>query len=85
MQNTINIPILTNQSLTEYVSTISTKYPDAEFYKEKKRDSGRGEGPTLLLTICKDDVILEEESFFYANQSKLDEDLENLVFYLDFA
>ncbi|MBF9144515.1 hypothetical protein [Hymenobacter properus] len=85
MQNTTNIPTLNNQSLAGYVSAISTKYADAEFYKEKMRDSGHGEGPTLLLTICKDDEILEEESFFYANQSKLDEDLKNLVFYLNFA
>ncbi|GAB3879677.1 hypothetical protein GCM10028824_43520 [Hymenobacter segetis] len=84
MQTTANIPTLFNQALAEYVSNISTQYPEAEFYKEKKRDSGRGEGPTLMLTVCEHDEILEEETFFYANQSELDEDLNNLIFYLDF-
>ncbi|MDO7874736.1 hypothetical protein Q5H93_08325 [Hymenobacter sp. ASUV-10] len=85
MLNTIKIPTLANQILAEYLSAVSTRYPAAEFYKEKMQDSGRGEGPTLLLTVCKDDEILEEESFLYANQSKLDEDLKNLIYYLDFA
>lgn len=85
MHTTANIPTLFNGALAEYVSNISIQHPEAEFYKEKKRDSGRVEGPTLMLTVCENDEILEEETFFYANQSELDEDLDNLIFYLDFA
>ncbi|WP_165822281.1 hypothetical protein [Hymenobacter edaphi] len=79
------IPGLFNRALSDYVSAISAQYPDAEFYKERMRDSGRGEGPTLQITVCQNDGIIEEENFFYANQSELDADLENLVFYLEFA
>lgn len=78
------IPVLVNSSLAEYVKRVAALYPNAEFYKEEMRDTGRGEGPSSLLTICEDGSILEEENFYYPNNSDITVDLETLNAYLDF-
>jgi hypothetical protein len=85
MSSTLAIPQLYNSALQAYVRDIEARYPAGEFYKEEKRDSGRGEGPSLLITVCQDGDILEEEDFLYGNATHLCEDLENLSFYLDFS
>lgn len=79
------IPQLTNAGLAQYVREIELKYPAAEFYKEELRDSGRGEGPSLGISICEDGVLLEEEQFYYGSYDDLIADLGNLAYYLDFA
>jgi hypothetical protein len=81
----INIPALKNASLLRYVQEAEVKYPGAEFYKEELRDTGRGEGPSLGISICKNDEILEEENFYYPSHEDLLADLSNLIYYLDFA
>jgi hypothetical protein len=57
---------------------------NAEFYKEELRDTGRGEGPSLLITVCQDRSIIEEGSFYYTDNSDIALDLEKLDAYSDF-
>ena len=78
-------PTLANASLLRYVQEIEAKYPNAEFYKQELPDSGRDEGPTLGITVCENDEILEEENFYYNSHNDLVADLKNLVFYLEFS
>lgn len=86
MANTTdNLPAITNSALARYIEEVQERYPNAEFYKEKKRDSGRGEGSSLLITICENGGIEEEETFYYSGSSDLESDLENLDCYLEFS
>ena len=73
-----------NASLAECIERSINLYPDAEFYKEEMRDTGRGEGPSLLITICGNGSILEEEKFYYADNADIAVDRDNLEAYLDF-
>jgi hypothetical protein len=84
-QNPFQAPSLVNNSLAEYINRITTQHPDAEFNKEEMRDTGRGEGPSLLITVCRDGSIIEEESFYYKNNSDIAVDLQRLNYYLDFS
>jgi hypothetical protein len=83
--NPSHTPSLINKSLAEYIDRISAQYTDAEFYKGEMRDTGRGEGPSLLITICKEGSIIEEETFYYINNSDIVVDLQRLNYYLDFS
>lgn len=86
MANTTdNLPAITNSALARYIEDVQERYPNAEFYKEKKRDSGRGEGSSLLITICENGSIEEEETFYYSGNSDLESDLETLDSYLEFS
>ncbi|RSK24927.1 hypothetical protein [Hymenobacter metallilatus] len=78
-------PALINSALSEYVKRIAKLYPEAEFYKEEMRDTGRGEGSSLLLTVCQNNSILEEENFYYTHNSDITLDLDLLEYYLDFS
>lgn len=78
------LPALINTSLAEYVKRIAELYPKAEFYKEQMRDTGRGEGPSLLLTVCENGGIIEEDKFYYPNNSDIAVDLKTLDAYLNF-
>jgi hypothetical protein len=81
---TIQRPALRNTSLLSYVQGVEARYPEGEFYKEELRDTGRGEGPSLGITVCGNGEVLEEENFYYASYQDLLDDLEDLAYYLDF-
>jgi hypothetical protein len=83
-QSSNPLPTLNNASLAEYVGRLAVLYPNAEFYKEELRDTGRGEGPSLLITVCQDGSIIEEENFYYPDNADISLDLEKLDAYLDF-
>ena len=84
-QNPSQTPSLINKSLAEHIDRISTQYPDAEFYKEEMHDTGRGEGPSLQITVCNEGCIIEEEKFYYKHNSDIALDLQRLNYYLDFS
>lgn len=84
-QEAMSIPALTNPYLLKYVDTLESRFPTAEYYKEEASDSGRGEGEKILISVCEDGGILEEEEFLYNSQDDLQTDLVNLDSYLLFS
>ncbi|MDO7874338.1 hypothetical protein Q5H93_06305 [Hymenobacter sp. ASUV-10] len=81
----MSIPALTNPHLLKYVDTLESRFPTAEYYKEEAPDSGRGEGEKILISVCEDGGILEEEEFLYNSHDDLETDLANLDSYLHFS
>jgi hypothetical protein len=65
-----------SKELEEYIKDIFNRYDDThEFYIETARDTGRT-GPRLVVTVCNDDSIIEEEEFYYNTKGDSEDDVE---------